>query len=231
MKKNTQKGSTGRIIIRSVILLVLFMILLFLPAGRLDWYGGWAFFIAFLLSVSILSLWLRMKDPELLRERQQSGENVKWWDQFILGIYSALLIVLLVLAGLDAGRFSWSTIPITLRIIGWLGLGIAMALIWWVMATNTYLSEVVRIQEERGHRVIKDGPYQFIRHPMYFGVILAVLCVPLALGSWWSLIPAALIVILFIIRTALEDRTLQAELPEYKDYADLVRYRLFPGVW
>jgi protein-S-isoprenylcysteine O-methyltransferase Ste14 len=106
-----------------------------------------------------------------------------------------------------------------------------MALIWWVMATNTYLSEVVRIQEERGHRVIKDGPYQFIRHPMYFGVILAVLCVPLALGSWWSLIPAALIVILFIIRTALEDRTLQAELPEYKDYADVVRYRLFPGVW
>ncbi|MGD9093906.1 MAG: isoprenylcysteine carboxylmethyltransferase family protein [Anaerolineales bacterium] len=211
--------------------MALFIALLFLPAGRLDWYGGWAFLFTILVSVIILSFWMRMKDPELFRERQQGGENVKRWDQFILAKYYAMLIVLLVLAGLDAGRFGWSSIPRIIRIVGWAGLAFAMALIWWVLATNTYLSSVVRIQEDRDHQVISDGPYQFIRHPMYFGIIVAAMCVPLALGSWWSLIPAFLIVILFIIRTAFEDRTLQSELPGYHNYTKSVRYRLFPGVW
>ena len=104
-------------------------------------------------------------------------------------------------------------------------------IVWRVMAENTYLSERVRIQEERDHHVVTTGPYQYVRHPMYVGIIIAMLSVPLALGSWWALLPAALIMIVFIVRTGLEDRTLMEELPGYQEYARQVRYKLLPGIW
>jgi protein-S-isoprenylcysteine O-methyltransferase Ste14 len=107
----------------------------------------------------------------------------------------------------------------------------AMALPWWAMSVNTYLSTIVRVQTERGHHVVTAGPYRYVRHPMYVGTILFGLCIPLFLGSWYALLPGALMGIGYVIRTALEDRTLQAELPGYADYAAQVRYRLLPGVW
>lgn len=138
---------------------------------------------------------------------------------------------MLVVASLDAGRFKWSPAPVALQIVGWLGLILAGRLILWVTSTNTFLSRTVRIQEERGQRVITTGPYRWVRHPMYSGVIVIMVCVPLVLGSSWALVPGVLIGILFVIRTALEDRTLQMELPGYDEYAKRIRYRLLPGVW
>lgn len=166
-----------------------------------------------------------------MEERSQTAENVKSWDKAIMGVYTVLLIGMLVAAGLDAGRFGLSNIPVALRVMGWLGLLAAFALVWWVMASNPFLSRMMRIQDERGQVVVTTGPYNYVRHPMYVGTITSMICIPLVLGSFWALIPAVLIDILFVVRTAMEDRTLMEELPGYWEYAARVRYRLFPGIW
>ena len=101
----------------------------------------------------------------------------------------------------------------------------------WDTASNAYFSQIVRIQTDRGHKVATGGPYQYVRHPAYVGTILYELAVPVLLASWWALIPGGLNAILLVLRTALEDRTLQAELTGYADYARQVRYRLLPGIW
>jgi len=217
--------------VSGVLGLGVFVALLFVPAGRLDWWAAWAFIGAFVLAVLALVGWLSRRDPELLAERQRAGGEAERWDRAIMAIYTVLLLVLLIVAGLDAGRFGWSSPPVPLRVLGWLGLVVSLALVWWTMASNTYLSEVVRVQDDRDHQVATTGPYRIVRHPMYVGVILAFFCVPLILGSLWALVPALLCAILFVVRTGLEDRTLQERLPGYREYAEKVRYRLVPGVW
>jgi len=233
IKRKSQASSNLLQWVRSIFFLVIFAAVLFVPAGRIDWLAGWALLVGFTIAVGTMVVWVRRRDPALMAERQSAAkaENVKHWDQVIMAVYSVVLLVLLVVASLDAGRMGWSQVPLGMRVIGWLGLGVAWVLVWRVMAENTYLSERVRIQEERGHQVVTTGPYQVVRHPMYVGIIIAVLSVPLALGSWWALIPAVLIVALFIVRTALEDHTLIKELPGYQEYTRQVRYRLLPGIW
>jgi protein-S-isoprenylcysteine O-methyltransferase Ste14 len=132
---------------------------------------------------------------------------------------------------LDAGRFGWTQVPLSVHVAGWAGLAVAFLFASWAMLSNTYASRTVRIQSDRGHQVVTAGPYRYVRHPMYVGVILSVMSIPLILRSWWAIIPAVLIVILFFIRTGLEDRTLKKKLTGYKEYAERVRYRILPGVW
>ena len=216
---------------RVVALILLFGSLLFGSAGRLDWTTGWGFFCCYLLAVFAVGAWLKRHDPQLLRERRNPGKNVKSWDRFLMRTYGSLLLGLLVLASLDAGRFGWSRVPLLVQLAGSAGFLPAGALVLWAMSNNTFLSKYVRIQEDRSHQVAIAGPYQYVRHPMYTGVILFIFFVPLALGSWWALLPAGAIIVLFIARTVLEDATLQKELEGYTDYARTVRYRLLPGVW
>jgi protein-S-isoprenylcysteine O-methyltransferase Ste14 len=140
-------------------------------------------------------------------------------------------MIMLVVAGLDAIRFQWTHVPFGLKILGFLGFIPAYALIFWTMTQNRFLSEVVRIQEDRGHEVCTTGPYRYVRHPMYVGVIIFILCLPLALGSFISLILSPVIIIVFLVRTSLEDKTLQQELSGYKEYTKEVKYKLIPGVW
>ncbi|UCC65296.1 MAG: isoprenylcysteine carboxylmethyltransferase family protein, partial [Anaerolineae bacterium] len=136
-----------------------------------------------------------------------------------------------VVAGLDA-RFEWSTsVPLALHIGGLIASVLGWALFMWAMGANAFFSEAVRIQEERGHTVVTNGPYRYVRHPGYVGAILALLATPLLLGSLWALVPAGLAAIGYVVRTGLEDKTLQEELDGYKDYTRQVRYRLLPGVW
>jgi protein-S-isoprenylcysteine O-methyltransferase Ste14 len=146
-------------------------------------------------------------------------------------VYGLLLPALFVLTGLDAGRFGWSSPPAGVRAASWIGLLAAASWIFWVLMTNTFLSRMVRIQDDRGHRVVTSGPYRYVRHPMYAGLVVFFVCIPLALGSWWGLVVSALIIALFVLRTALEDRTLRQELDGYDEYARRVCYRLLPGVW
>jgi protein-S-isoprenylcysteine O-methyltransferase Ste14 len=219
------------VVLRVVIGLALILAILFIPAGTLRWPQAWIFLLLYFSAVAWFYLYTKKKDPGLLKERMSPPKNVKAWDRRIVRIYSLLLALMTVLAGLDAVRFRWSRLSLGWNILGFGGLGLAMQLAFWATRENTFASQVVRIQDDRGHRVCSTGPYAHVRHPMYVGVILSIISFPLALGSLFAFIPAGLIVGLFVLRTSLEDKTLQEQLPGYKEYAQKVRSRLIPGVW
>jgi protein-S-isoprenylcysteine O-methyltransferase Ste14 len=225
------KLSKWRLVVRGLLGVAIFVAVLFIPAGRLNWLEGWVFLVALFSYLVALQVWGYRKDPELVRERSRMGPNVEGWDKVIVTIYLVLLFVMLVTAGLDAGRYQWSSAPRGIQILGWMGFFAAAILIWRVMSVNTFSSSMVRIQADRGHQVITTGPYRYVRHPMYVGVIVLLLSIPLVLGSWWATLPAVLIGILFVVRTVLEERTLKEGLHGYPAYMDRVRYRLLPGVW
>jgi len=218
-------------VFRIILGVIFFPAALLLPAGHIDWPEAWAFLIVFFGAVVSLRFWIARRHPGLLKERLQHSSDVEKWDTMLMGIYPGLLLGMLVVSALDSGRFGWSSMPIGIRMLGWIGLGIALAIVWWVMSVNPFASRWVRIQENRGHEVITEGPYRHVRHPMYVGTIIFVICVPIILGSWWGLIPGVATGLLFVVRTALEDRTLLMKLPGYQDYALHVRYRLLPGIW
>jgi protein-S-isoprenylcysteine O-methyltransferase Ste14 len=204
--------------------------LLFLSAGRLDWLWAWLFLAGWLI-VLLVSAVLMAKSPGLMDERGRLADNVKGWDKVLMTVYSLILFTVPVVAGLDAVRFEWSAMPLAWHVIGLVGFVPAMVMPLWAVSANAYLATYVRIQDDRGHQVVTTGPYRYVRHPMYVGTIFFGLCIPMFLGSWWALIPGGLIVVIFVIRTALEDRTLREELPGYAEYAQRVRYRLLPGIW
>jgi protein-S-isoprenylcysteine O-methyltransferase Ste14 len=226
-----KKSSKLKDTIRVIVTIVFILAIIFVPAGTLNWPEAWLYLILYIFAVGGCLIWLKKNDPELLKERRSTRKDVKGWDKKIILAYTITLIIMLALAGLDAVRFRWSQMPLMLKVLGFLGFIPAVTLGFWAMKQNTYLAQYVRIQKERGHRVITTGPYKYVRHPMYVGVILFILCFPLALGSLYSFIPALIIVILFIIRTSLEDKTLQEELEGYQEYAKRVRYKLIPGIW
>jgi protein-S-isoprenylcysteine O-methyltransferase Ste14 len=207
--------------------------LVFAAAGTFQWPAFWVLLGFYVLTTGGWMLWLKRRDPGLLKERMSSKSrpDVKAWDRKIIRVYSALLLVMLLVAPLDAVRFRWSTVPWTVRGLALLVMLAAWSLIIWAFRENAFLAECVRIQTERGHTVCTTGPYRIVRHPMYVGVILTILGIPVLLGSLFALIPAVLIAALFVLRTALEDRTLQAELSGYADYARTVRWKLVPGIW
>jgi len=220
-----------RVIVRLAVMLGVLAAVLFGSAGRLDWVAAWWFIGAYGLFLALYATWGLFRDPEQLRERGRMAPNVKGWDKTIIGAYTLLFLALFIVTGLDAGRYGWSSPAVGVRAAAWVGLVAETVWISWVVMTNTYLSRMVRIQDDRGHRVVTSGPYRFVRHPMYAGLLVLFVCVPLALGSWWGLIVSVLTIALFVLRTALEDRTLRQELEGYEEYARRVRYRLLPGVW
>jgi protein-S-isoprenylcysteine O-methyltransferase Ste14 len=208
--------------------------ILFLSAGRLDWVWGWVF-LGLLAAILISHVLILVPiNPELLAERSKGilQEDAKGWDKWIAMFAAGMGTgVSWIVASLDV-RFEWSaSVPLALHIGGLVGSILGWALFMWAMGANAFFSEAVRIQEERGHTVQTGGPYRFVRHPGYVGAILALLAMPLLLGSLWALIPAGLAAIGYVVRTALEDRTLQEELDGYKEYTQQTRYRLLPGIW
>lgn len=215
-----------------VVLTVLVSGVLFGAAGRLDLPMFWAFVVAHSASHLALTLIVFRRNTDLLKERQQPGEGAKRWDRVLLSVYMVTAMAIFVVAGLDVGRFHWSAaMPLRLQVIGLAIFVISFAFDIWAVAVNNFYSRVVRIQQDRGHHVITDGPYRFVRHPSYVGSIVSWVCTALALGSWWTLLPAVLVGLVFVVRTALEDQTLHNELEGYAEYARRVRYRLLPGVW
>jgi len=227
---------TSRLVIRWLIRefmgTLMAALILFFSAGRWDWGWGWALVGVYALWVAANAILLIPRHPELLAERAQRDiEGMKHWDKTLLSIIGLITLVKYVLAGLDI-RYGWSpSIPVWVHIVALLlGAG-GYALSTWSMVENSYFSMVVRYQEERGHVVCETGPYRFVRHPAYFGTILFEMMAPLILGSLWALIPGLIISILTVVRTAMEDKTLQDELPHYRDYTQHTRYRLLPGVW
>ncbi len=221
-------------ILRFALLLLLLCALLFVAAGSIDWPMGWAYVLVSLASTALSRFLVLRRNPDLVAERAgyKEAEGAKSWDKAIMpwvAIYGPLLQV--VVAGLNR-RFGWTpAVPLLWQVVALVVLALASLLATWAMASNPFFAAVVRIQKERGHTVVSAGPYRFVRHPGYAGGIVANVAGPLALGSVWALIPGTLTTVLVVIRTALEDRTLQEELDGYREYAQRVRYRLIPGIW
>jgi len=226
--KTPSKLST---IIRVVFTTLFCIAAFFVPAGTLKWIEAWLFIIFYAVAMTVAITWMKKKAPALLKERMKRKKDAKKWDKIFMSFYSIFLIAMLILPGLDAVRFRWSYVPLIVKILAFIGYFPGFWLIFWAMRENAFLSDVVRIQEERGHTVCTTGPYKYVRHPMYVGVLLTMMCFPFSLGSLYTLIPAVIIMVLFFIRTALEDKTLLTELPGYREYAQKVRYRLIPGIW
>lgn len=222
----------ARIVLASIAMPVLFGIILFVAAWRLDWLVGWLhlFFICFHTAASYA--YLSRHNPTLLVKRSRIGKGTKHWDIIWLGAFTPLTVAVYVVAALDGGRYGWSEMSL---LYSWpIGCAAFVAggfVITWAMAENPFFEKTVRIQSEYGHRVIDSGPYRHVRHPGYSGVIGWFISAPLMLGSWWAFIPAVLTVIALVIRTSLEDRTLAEELPGYKEYAARVRFKLIPMAW
>jgi protein-S-isoprenylcysteine O-methyltransferase Ste14 len=200
---------------------------LFGSAGRIDLPWFWAFLA---VHTALLLAGIRLMDPELRKERLRPGPGGR--TRWIRIVAMPMILGHLIVAGLDVGRFGWSgAIPLAVQ-AGALGIYAAgMGLSLWASAANRFFSPVVRIQAERGHHVVVAGPYRYIRHPGYTGLMVASLCGGVALGSWWSLVPLVPFVGMFLWRTAMEDRFLRAGLEGYLGYAERVRYRLVPGLW
>ncbi len=201
---------------------------LFLAAGTLRWPAAWVYLGAYVACYTIGLAWVARVNPAVINERGRRPDNVEAFDRRFHRLMPVLIFGGLLLGGLDQ-RYGWSAVPLALQVVG-LGLVVmALSLAVWVLATNAFAARVVRLQD--GQRVISDGPYRLVRHPMYSGTVLSWVGSALALGSWWMLVPAAAGIALFIWRTNQEDATLQEKLPGYAEYTTRTRFRLLPGVW
>ncbi len=211
--------------------LLFYAALLFISAGRLDWLAAWVYLGIYVVSVLINMAILLPKNPAFIAERGRMKENTKGWDKQVTGVAGVFIIAGLIVPGLDL-RFGWSQqYNPGLQLAGFVALAAGYALFGWAMLSNEFFETQVRIQKDRGQTVATSGPYRYVRHPGYAGMILQLIATPFALGSWWGIIPALGGAGMFVLRTSLEDKTLQNELEGYRDYAEKVHYKLFPGVW
>jgi protein-S-isoprenylcysteine O-methyltransferase Ste14 len=206
-------------------------LLIFLPAGRLSWGPGWLFVVVLLLGYGITAIVLARVNPMIYRARSRFQPGTLGWDRKLLAIILPAMVASIPVSALDNGRLHWSRMPDWLVAAGYAAILASMAITAWAQAVNPFFEPGVRIQTERKQRVIDSGPYGLVRHPGYVGALLAFAGVPLALGSLWGLVPAAIAAVFLIVRTAWEDRLLKENLPGYSDYTRRVRFRLMPGLW
>jgi protein-S-isoprenylcysteine O-methyltransferase Ste14 len=208
--------------------------LLFGAAGRLDLPRAWLFLMLSLVCLFGQIAIVAVANPELVnhRGRWKKKRDAKSWDKVLVRVYGLLgFFVLPVVIGLEVGRYGWSSLGAWGVAVGTVLFAVGTVVLAWAMLVNTHFETVVRIQHDRNHQVVTAGPYRIVRHPGYVGASLWALAAPLIVGSAYGLVPAALAVAVLVIRTSLEDKTLQAELPGYQQYAQKTKSRLLPGIW
>ena len=231
--KPAQAAST-RQWIRLVVVYLLIPLILLICGGDIGWWQAWLYSLLIFTAGVGGRIWAEQRHPGLMAERQniENIQNAKTWDRVLAPLMAVSVgFPMVIVAGLDH-RYNWSPeFPLWLIVPGFILISLGYAFAAWALAENRFFSSVVRIQTDRGHEVCDSGPYRIVRHPGYAGNIPPLLGIVLALGSVWTLIPAAVALIIAVIRTALEDQTLQEELPGYRDYARRVRYRLIPGIY
>jgi protein-S-isoprenylcysteine O-methyltransferase Ste14 len=215
-------------LLRGLAVLGVLIAVLFGSAGRWDLPFFWAY-VGVNAALAVAGTFT--VDPGLQRERWHPAKRDReFWRMLVVAL--PCWVAHWVVAGLDVGRFHWSTpLPPGVQLFGLAISVVSWGLVLRAMAVNRFFSPVVRIQTERGHHLITAGPYQYVRHPGYAGAIVAFLSSPLALGSWWALVPVVPLVLSIARRAASEDRFLRTQLPGYAEYAARVRYRLLPRIW
>jgi protein-S-isoprenylcysteine O-methyltransferase Ste14 len=237
MNTNLQQGSkikkgTIRWLVRETLGNLILIAILFGIVGRWDWWMGWVLSGMYIFWSAATTILILPVNPAMLAERAHPHKDSKKWDMALLTAMGLLMIVEYVAASLDV-RLGWSPqFPSTLQIAGLVVAVLGYDFLFvWAMASNAFFVATVRIQTDRQHTVASSGPYQYVRHPGYLGAILLHLGTPFMLNSLWAIIPAGLTILVLIVRTLLEDKTLQTELPGYVEYAERVRFRLVPGFW
>lgn len=224
-----RSGITGLAV--TFILILLTIPILFFSAGTWGWLGAWVYVGLALAYQVVYLLVLTHVNPAMLNERGKFAKSgTKGFDRDYFIMYLPITIGGLVLIALDR-RYGWTTVPFWAHLVGVALLLVSFVPGLWALMVNPYFECTVRIQKDRGQTVIKNGPYRFIRHPGYLGLVLSLAAVPLILGSWWGFVPYGFMILVVITRTALEDKTLQKELPGYREYTAETRYRLIPFIW
>jgi protein-S-isoprenylcysteine O-methyltransferase Ste14 len=222
----------AKLLLQNLIWVVTMGALLFVPAGALHWPSAWVF----LATIAILGvaggLWLARSDPALLAERMrptmQSGQSLA--DKKFMLVFGFVVLAWFVAIGLDR-RYHASQVPPALQALGWAMILLCSGFMMWVMRENSFAAPVVKVQTERGHRVVSSGPYAVVRHPMYSGGVVFFVGAALLLGSWWGVAMSPVFAVLFAVRAGIEERALIDGLPGYAEYTTRVRYRLVPGLW
>mgnify|MGYP001816243367 FL=1 len=235
MDKQNKQKKPAMIWLSLVVRMTLFAVALMWPAGTWWWWEAWALVGLWTVFGVVMTNYLLRHDPELLAERLKLvplHKDQKSWDKVLMLLFFIAGIGLYVIPGFDVVRYEWSEpLPEWMRILAMIVHIPCFLFLGWVMRENTFLSQVVKIDEARGHQVISTGPYAWVRHPMYTVVIVLLFAVPVALGSRFALVLALFLTLLLIVRTCLEDRTLHAELEGYPEYAKQTPYRLIPWIW
>ena len=210
-----------------------FAVPLFLAAGTINWIAGWAFLILFFGFVIAISAWLLRNNPALLTERMSGAlqEDQKLWDKLFFAVVGILFVVWLILMPLDAVRFGWSHVPGALQVVGGVIFVVSFYLFFVTFRENSFLSPVVRVQDERGQTVISTGPYHYVRHPMYAAFLVFVIGAALLLGSWLGLLLGAVLELAAARRAVMDEGVLRHELQGYDAYMTQVKYRFVPYVW
>jgi protein-S-isoprenylcysteine O-methyltransferase Ste14 len=219
------------IIVQSI-LLIIGLAVLFISAGTLDWTNAWVY-VGLVLSYWVIStVVLAIVNPGMLNERGSVvKEDTKSFDKVWVAVIPLLTFGNLVIMGFDAVRFQWSFMPFWLTFLGVFMFVSVTPLALWAMAVNRFFEWTARIQNDKHQYVCTSGPYKIVRHPGYTGLIVSILAYPLVLGSWWGFVLSGIMAVIMVVRTGLEDRMLQKELPDYAEYAKRVKYRLIPPVW
>jgi protein-S-isoprenylcysteine O-methyltransferase Ste14 len=220
-----------RYVLGRVFSTALFGLLLFAAAGRVDWPRAWVYLGVVLLGELLTAVILAAANPEILERRGRMGAGTKSYDRVFVALWLVLAFTTPVVAGLEVGRSGNALVPLAGMYAGLVMMMLAYLFGAWAMAVNEHFELLIRIQTDRGHRVVSSGPYRIVRHPGYLAAIVGSLAAPLILGSLWAFAPVVAGALLFTARTALEDRTLRQELAGYPEYASRTRYRLLPGIW
>jgi protein-S-isoprenylcysteine O-methyltransferase Ste14 len=222
----------AKLLLQNTFFVVAMGALLFASAGTLHWPGAWAFLATSAVLGPACGLWLAKTDPALLAERMRltARDEQPAADKIFMLVFAAAALLWFVAMGLDR-RLHVSDVPLVLQMLGLTMYLLSTGFIMWVFRVNSFAAPVIKVQTARDHHVISSGPYAWVRHPMYSGVMLFFFGAPLLMGSWWGVLIAPLFAVLFAVRVGIEERALVAGLPDYADYAARVRYRLVPGVW
>ena len=223
-------GIIGKSLIQLVVTVAVIWVMLFGAAGTLDWPRAWWFMAAFVVAILIAVVALWQLNPEIFAARSRVQPGTKLWDYIFITLVIGGMAAILPVAGFDR-RFGGADAPDWVVIVGYVLFVLSLIGQTWPQAVNRHFEPGVRIQEDRGQTVVDSGPYAIVRHPGYISGSLLALSVALVLGSWWALIPVAIVVVGLVVRTVFEERTLQDGLPGYREYMQRVKWRWVPGLW